>query len=175
MMTGTMEITTKIGCSVQCEYCLQALLMHRYTSDKDRPTMMSMETYTRCIDKLPPSVKIDFAGMCEPWIPPRCTDMVEYAYHKGHPIGIFTTMVGITQDDVPRLAQVQIDQLVVHLPDQGNHTTIQADDFYLSLLTQVLHYINVKNWGISCHGALPDAMREIVTMDWDIGNTLISR
>lgn len=78
MNNASLEITTRIGCSINCKFCPQKLLIDNYTSVK-RDIMMSFETFKRCIDKLPASVEIHFTGMSEPWGNPECTKMVEYA------------------------------------------------------------------------------------------------
>lgn len=46
-----MEITTKIGCSVNCKYCPQSLLLKNYYADNAaRKTMMSLGTFEACLN-----------------------------------------------------------------------------------------------------------------------------
>ena len=69
----SMEITTVIGCRVQCDFCPQSLLMNRYEKKNDveeitwgKPIVMSFEAFKICVDKLPLDVRIDFSGFAEP-------------------------------------------------------------------------------------------------------------
>ena len=64
----SIEITTKIGCPVQCKYCPQDKLIANYKSDK---TMMDFKDFRRWIDKVPTHVRVDFSGMCEPFLNKR--------------------------------------------------------------------------------------------------------
>ena len=82
-MSKFLEITTKIGCDINCKYCPQKLLISRYFSENiDRPVFMSFETFKTCIDKVPTDVKITFAGMSEPWLNQEFTKMFSYASEK---------------------------------------------------------------------------------------------
>ena len=49
---GSIEITTKIGCSCMCEYCPQTMLIKEYRGDKKekkKDTMMSFDVFKKCI------------------------------------------------------------------------------------------------------------------------------
>ena len=81
-----MEITTVIGCRVQCTFCPQTLLMDKYEekniTDKitwGKPVIMSFDTFKTCLDKLPKNVETDFSGYAEPWLNPECTKMILFA------------------------------------------------------------------------------------------------
>ena len=77
--SGRLEITTRIGCSVNCVYCPQKTLAARYmeTGNADnKPIVMSLDTFKACLDKTPKDTRIDFSGMAEPWQNKDCTKMV---------------------------------------------------------------------------------------------------
>ena len=64
-----MEITTVIGCRVQCTFCPQTLLMNKYEEKANinkitwgEPVIMGFDTFRTCIDKLPKDTEIDFSG-----------------------------------------------------------------------------------------------------------------
>lgn len=173
-MNGTMEITTKIGCAMRCKYCPQALLMQEYKMLAHQ-TMMSLDTFKQCMDKIPAYITIDFSGMCEPWLNPQCTDMVEYAVATGHLIRIFTTLVGMTTDDIRRLSNLKIEQLVLHLPDEKRNAAIPIDDDYIERLKLMMQTVNAQNKGISCHGKLAPEVAPLVNQSWDIGSEMIDR
>lgn len=174
-MNGTMEITTKIGCTMRCKYCPQSLLIREYTQDSKRPIMMSMDTFKQCIDKIPDYITIDFSGMCEPWLNPQCTDMVEYAAKAGHPIRIFTTLVGMTMNDIERLGRLEVEQLVLHLPDAQGNASIPVDADYIKRLSVMIHTVEARNKGISCHGTLAQEVVPLIDQSWNIGSELIDR
>jgi adenine C2-methylase RlmN of 23S rRNA A2503 and tRNA A37 len=81
----SLEITTKIGCSNMCSYCPQQKIIRAYN---DKETIMSLETFKICLDKVPKDVVIVFSGFCEPFLNPICIKMIKYAndilpYPKG--------------------------------------------------------------------------------------------
>ena len=174
-MNGTMEITTKIGCTMRCKYCPQSLLIREYTQDSKRPIMMSMDTFKQCIDKIPDYITIDFSGMCEPCLNPQCTDMVEYAAKAGHPIRIFTTLVGMAMNDIERLGRLEVEQLVLHLPDAQGNASIPVDADYIKRLSVMIHTVEARNKGISCHGTLAQKVVPLIDQSWNIGSELIDR
>ena len=61
-MGGRLEITTHIGCPMNCVDCPQGLLRSKYKGKRT----MSLEEYKKAIDKVPTDVRIDFSGMCRP-------------------------------------------------------------------------------------------------------------
>lgn len=119
----TLEITTNIaekGCVVDCVFCPQRILEKSYKSDK---RVMTLDDFKFAIDKVPREVRITFAGFTEPWLNKYATDMALYAHEKGHPVSAFTTAVGMTPEDVERLAAIPYvgnpnGGFCLHLPDQ---------------------------------------------------------
>ena len=145
-MSGRLEITTHIGCPVNCMDCPQGLLLSRYQGNKT----MDFEDYKRAIDKVPPSVRIDFSGMCEPFMNKRCADMILYARDKGHPLALYTTLQGATKEDYEKLKDVQYEVVTIHLPDKDGRSHFKVTDEYL----EVLGLWETNNY--SCHGSIDD-------------------
>ncbi|MBE6035714.1 MAG: hypothetical protein E7222_13605 [Clostridiales bacterium] len=154
--TASMEITTKIGCKIDCKYCPQDLLLKNYHKEKeDRASIMTMELYKKCINKIPLDVKIVFSGMCEPWLNPNCSDMVLYAFEKGYKIDIFTTLVGMTKDDFKKIEHIPFGRFDIHIPDDSDNSNIAINDQYLDLLEYVINVIQTKSKtqkDFCCHG-----------------------
>jgi adenine C2-methylase RlmN of 23S rRNA A2503 and tRNA A37 len=94
-----LEITTKIGCRVDCNYCPQQRLIGSYRKRSDIFNM-SVDSFKKCLDTVPPEVNIHFSGMCEPWLNPECTHMLLHANERGHKIKASTTLVGMNIEDV---------------------------------------------------------------------------
>lgn len=120
---------------------------------------MTPETFRACIDKLPKDTRIDFSGMCEPWLNKDCTDMVLYAHEKGFPITVYTTLVGMSIEDFGKIKDIPFEEFVVHVPDDQNSADIPITEEYLRLLRQVALYRRDDGYmlltGVSCHAGLP--------------------
>lgn len=141
---GRLEITTHIGCPINCVDCPQALLRSRYQGK----LMMSLDDYKRAIDKVPAGTRIDFSGMCEPFANPACADMILYAAEKGFPLALYTTLQGATREDYEKLKDIPFEVTTIHLPDQNGRSHFVITDEYLELLYDwPCHYY-------SCHGAV---------------------
>ena len=143
---GRLEITTHIGCPVNCLDCPQELLRSKYHGK----LMMDLDDYKRAIDKVPAGTRIDFSGMCEPFTNPHCTDMILYAAEKGFPLALYTTLQGATAEDYKRLKDIPFEVVTIHLPDKDGRSHFNITDEYLSLLD----VWNCHNY--SCHGQIDD-------------------
>lgn len=158
---GRLEITTHIGCPVDCLDCPQALLRSRYKGQQT----LDLDDYKRVIDKVPAGTRIDFSGMCEPFANKNCTDMILYAADKGFPLALYTTLQGVTLEDYERLKGVQYEVVTIHLPDKNGRSHFNITDEYLTLLSM---------WGThnySCHGDIDD--RVLPCLNW-YGRNLIT-
>ena len=120
-LAPTMEVTTTVpqnGCVVDCVFCPQRLLTESYQGQR----VMSLEDFQRRVDRIPKDVRITFSGFVEPWLNKHCTDMVLYAHETGHPVSVFTTGIGMSVDDIERIAHVPFmggpnGGFTFHLPD----------------------------------------------------------
>ena len=139
-----LEITTHIGCPVNCKDCPQELLKSKY---KGRRTLL-FEDYKKAIDKVPPGTRIDFSGMCEPFTNPECAEMILYAYEKGFPLALYTTLQGATLEDYEKLKDVKYEVVTIHLPDAEGRSHFNITDEYLDLLGRW----ECDNY--SCHGEI---------------------
>ena len=144
-----LEITTHIGCPIDCRDCPQALLRERY---KGKLTM-DFEDYKKAIDKVPTEARIDFSGMCEPFCNPRCTDMILYAHEKGHPLALYTTLQGATMEDYERLRGIPFEVVTIHLPDCEGRSHFKITDEYLEVLANFFCH------NYSVHGQMDDRVR----------------
>lgn len=176
---GRIEITTKIGCTINCVYCPQKLLLRRYfENDKTKKSTLLLEDFKSCVDKLPEKTRIDFSGMAEPWLNSSCTDMVCYAVQKGHPVAIYTTLVGMTKQDFDRIKNLHFEEFVLHIPDGRSNAHIRIDNEYVQLLQEVITY--KKNdislvTGYSCHGEIHPAIINAIPKDSKLITELIDR
>jgi radical SAM protein with 4Fe4S-binding SPASM domain len=125
-----LEFTTVIGCRNMCGYCPQAAIINSYKGKGGM--VMSLEDFKTCVDKTPKGAEIAFSGFSEPFLNPKCIEMIEYAYEKGHPVSVYTTLVGASMDDIKRLGRIRFYDFVMHLPDK--EMTIKINDEYLAKL-----------------------------------------
>ncbi len=135
-----MEITTIIGCTVNCKYCPQKLLITQYWKyDKNRPKVMSLQTFKNCLNKLPKYTQIYFAGMSEAFLNKECIKMIKYSLEMGYHVGVYTTCVGLSLSDCMQLIEMPIDSLILHVPDENNYAHIQMTSEYWKIIETLLN------------------------------------
>jgi hypothetical protein len=138
-MQEQLEITTRIGCSVNCtKYCPQEVLVSKYTGSR----VMTLEQFKILTGSVPANVMISFAGFCEPFLNTDTTDMILHAHGNGHKVQLFTTLVGFTERDLERLKDVPFDSVILHLPDAKGYAHIPITKEYKALLPRVLTTFN---------------------------------
>jgi len=160
------EISTRIGCSLDCRFCPQKTLVANYFRADGRTGVMPFETFARCIDKVPAGETVVFSGMAEPWLNPDCTRMMKYAQAKGHPLGVFTTLVGMSANDYAALKDAAPAELCLHIPDEEGNAHFPTDEAFWSLLDRVLADIasgKLTVTSLSSHGRIHPRIRSRVT------------
>lgn len=134
------EITAQIGCPVNCKkYCPQEVITKKYAGEK----ILSLWAFKNLIKTVPSSVPINFSGVCEPFINPQVVDMVLYVHKRGHPIIVFSTLVGLSPVGADRISSVPFQEFVLHLPDANKNAHIPLTRDYFLSLKMILS--NVKN------------------------------
>lgn len=162
----TLEITTVIpekGCVVDCVFCPQRTLTNVYKGER----RLTLENFKKAIDKVPTEVRITFAGFVEPWLNSSCTDMILYAHEKGHPISVFTTLVGVSIEDLERIKHIPFagapnGHFTVHLPDQERRAKHPINKKYIET---VEHLGKIKdqihNFTIMSMGQVHEDVRHV--------------
>lgn len=139
---GAIEITTKIGCNINCKYCPQHLFVNKYKKlFPDAPVKLSLKNFIKYIESVPENVRIEFSGMSEPFLNSECIDMILYANAKGHPIGVYSTLVGIKKVDINKLKYIEFDVFCIHLPDSEENTSFTITEEYIDVLKTVVNDI----------------------------------
>jgi hypothetical protein len=93
--------------------------------------------------------------------------MLLYAHEKGHPISVFTTMVGVSIEDIERIKHVPFagnpnGGFVVHLPDQERKAKHPITKKYIEAiehLGKVQH--EIQNFTIMTMGTVHEAVRHV--------------
>lgn len=116
----TLEITTIIGCPNKCDYCPQDLLIKEYQGNK----LMSLDDFKRILSHTPKYVQIDFTGFSEPFFNRESSKMMRYSLEQGYRTVLYTTLGGLTHEDVNILKGIRFNDLVFHV-----HKGIDKDKF----------------------------------------------
>lgn len=99
---------------------------------------MSFTDFVTMIKKVPKNVEIMFAGMAEPWLNKSCTDMVLWCFDNGYQVGVYSTAVGMDEDDVRRLRCLPFQYFTIHLPDADGLMRLKVDEKYLLVLLMLM-------------------------------------
>lgn len=126
-----LEVTTVIGCSVDCKYCPQKLLINRYfETDKARKSRMTIDDFKVYLEHTPKNCEFVFCGMAEPFLNKDCMEMIKMACDAGRDVSLFTTLVGLTFAELERLLTYPIRYVTLHVADKFNNAKIQLDEEY---------------------------------------------
>lgn len=143
-------LNTTLICPNACSYCpLDQIPKGNYRGIKT----MTWEIFKNCIDNCPEGTVFHFSGLGEPFINPRCTDMILYVYEKGHDVLVYTTMSHTTVEDIERLKHIPFVLWQTHVPDEkglfSEKKLIQPKEKYEALRD------NIKKLRITCVGGTP--------------------
>lgn len=170
------EITTKIGCSINCKYCPQKKLVSTYL-EKCKNEYLKMADYIKILKNIPNVTLLRFCGMCEPFLNPHCADMIVYAKEKGFNVDCYSTLVGLNIDDVDRVLEA-VDNFVPHIPDKNMNAGIPVTDEYIEKLKKVLAF---KRDGkrlvrsASSHGEIDNRIKELIPDDVQVSTWMQDR
>lgn len=170
-----LEITTNIGCSVNCKYCPQGLLIKSYTDNgrNKNNLMMSFELFKKCIGKVVKKGTVSFCGMSEPFLNPECAKMIKYAYAQGYSVNLFTTLVGMKKEDLELIKDVKFNNVVLHIPDEEGNARFNVNEEYLSILKMFSQNIRIDSY--SCHGTVHKSIRDYISEEVYMRNKLHGR
>lgn len=136
----TLEITTVIGCKVNCRYCPQKVLLGRYfEKDKNRKHVMSLEDFKVFLRHTPEHCDFMFAGMSEPYLNPDCTEMLKLACEAGKNVSLYTTLEGITQKDVDEILKLPFQFVGLHVADEKNFASITVTEEYYRIVERLIN------------------------------------
>lgn len=159
-MNGNLEISTVIGCKMQCSYCPQQTHVANYTQ-KSNQVKMTLPDFKKFIETIPTAVDIVFAGMAEPFLNTACVDMMQHAFAKGHTISVYTTCYGMSLQDVEQLKKLKFNHFCIHLPDADGIMKLKVTPYYLLVLEAAM----ALQTNVMCIGNLHPAVREVIGFD----------
>ena len=135
----TIEITTKIGCSVNSRYCPQSKLINEYSRLDNAEYMMSLDTFTTCLDKIPQNCRILFCGMAEPLLNPECIKMMRIALNSQRKVDLYTTLVGIDSYQLEELLELPFSFVTLHVADKYGYAKIKTDENYYAMIRRAIN------------------------------------
>lgn len=139
MNNPTLEITTVIGCSINCKYCPQKLLLSKYFSvDKRREHVMSLENFKKFLENTPNNCDIMFAGMAEPYLNADCTKMLKLACSAGRNVSLYTTLAGASDEDIDAMLELPIQFVELHVADEHGYAQIEESEEYYRKVERIL-------------------------------------
>lgn len=134
------EITTKIGCNVNCYYCPQKLLLSKYFENAPkRKVFLEFDDFNRCLSKLPGNCDVLFCGMSEPLLNPHCIEMMQAACETGRIVELFTTLVGANMETVKRICELPLNLITLHVADKFGHAKIPVSEEYYEMVEMLIN------------------------------------
>ena len=161
MKDAWLEITTKIGCKVNCSFCPQSTLVKKYDNFE---RLMSLENFKKIISTVPKNVEINFAGYAEPFLNPAASSMMVYAKKNRHSVFLFTTLIGFNKSHGDLINKLQFSYIKIHMPDTigmkiDENEWIKNHDLFLKY--------NFKNVQYMSMGILSERIQEYLIKNID--------
>lgn len=135
----TVEVTTMIGCRVNCKYCPQKVLLSKYFEhDKNRKSVMTVDDFKIFLNNTPDNCDLMFAGMVEPFLNPACTQMLTMACDAGRNVSLYTALEGATSKDVDAILQLPFQFVGLHVADESGNAHITVTEEYFKNIERLL-------------------------------------
>ena len=148
-----LEFNLNMGCSLNCIYCPQEKILKTYGERYDgKKRHMTFEEFKKIVDRhLNPCAIVAFSGMSEPFENSDFVHMAEYASESGYRIFLNTSLMGMNNEKFERLKGVEIESIILHIPDRENHSKFKITNEYLDLLDKFILFFQKKIKWYSCH------------------------
>jgi organic radical activating enzyme len=141
-----LEVTTVIGCRVNCRFCPQNLLVGKYFErDKNRKRVMTVDDFRIILDNISQDCVVTFAGMAEPFLNPNCTRFLQMACESGRKVRLYTTLEGATEDDVDAIIHMPLQFVGLHIADQMKYAHIKLNEQYFRMLEKLVNAKKINN------------------------------
>lgn len=116
-MSSIIEVSAIANCPMRCDYCAQDKLQEAYKGPKE----ITLELFEKCLDNLIPGDAVYFAGFVESCIHPQFMELLRMTLARGHRCRIYTTGRGLNVQQAREIAHMDLEKIVLHLPDAGGH------------------------------------------------------
>ena len=166
----SVDISTNIGCRVLCKFCPQEVSMSNYAIKNDleqiklgNPVLMSYSMFVKIIKKIPKNVFIRFSAFSEPFLNPECGKMMKFASDNGYHVELFSTLVGMTSDDVDILKKINLKKFVIHLADNEKYAKIALTQ-HNEILKKIISS-SIENVFFMTMGTISNETKNIIGFD----------
>lgn len=129
------ETTLAVGCPNVCDYCPQKVLLSKYKGDR----VITLDNYKRCMETVPVSRHLTFAGQVEQFVNPDCAQIMKWARDRGHEMSMSTTLSHISHADIDMVASIPMRTTVVHVPADDGKIHMPIDAAYLDRLQHAVN------------------------------------
>jgi len=159
------EVTTVLGCPVNCIYCPQAQIIKE---GKGREKILHLKDFKKAINNIDIPLLIGWTGYSEPCLSKDLEGMVNYVTNKGFPQYISTTLAGNNDSVEFVIKSKDFNRFILHLPDNsGLMKGLKVDESYVR---KVKYFLDQKykdglssKVDICCFGAdLHPSIKDIV-------------
>lgn len=134
-----LDITTAIGCSMNCKFCPQSKLLSKYYENNvDRIKYLTVENFKVMLSNIEKERILVFAGLGEPFLNPDCMELLRVACDSEHRVYLFSTLVGASIADIEELVELPIDLCRLHVADKHKYANIPLTEEYYKKLQIVL-------------------------------------
>ena len=169
-MGRTISFTTNVGCRIQCKFCPQDDIMTSYAKTENiskiefgSPPLMTYQKFVSMLEKIPKDVVIIFSGFTEPYLNPECGKMIMYTFEKGYRMEVYSTLVGMTLEDVDILKKIEkkLIRLTIHLPDVEKYAKIAITNQFKQVLEKIVS-LSIENTYFMTMGTVPEEIEKII-------------
>lgn len=162
------EFNLNIGCSMNCHYCPQDVLLNAYKKYGKDPQKrhLTFEDFKFIVDeRMNPGASVSFSGMSEPFENNDFFKMLIYASENGNTILLNTTLTGLTEEMLDEMIRRKIKiECILHIPDNKGNSHFRITDTYVRIFENFIKYYGSSVTYITCHGDAPnDAIKDIVS------------
>lgn len=113
--TRQMAISATVDCPVGCSYCPNPSHQKEYNGSR----FMSRLDFEFFLSKIPKSVAIGFTGFSEVFLNPDAIEMASIAASSGYKVHAYSTLFGLSLDDLDRLRAIPFSRFSIHMPDKN--------------------------------------------------------
>ena len=168
------DITTVMGCRLDCHFCPQKSLLREYKKKSNcAKSKMTLEDFSSILPQIQEGGVITFSGMSEIFQNPEASQMIKLAYEKGFRVQLFTTLMGICDEDFDALRDVRFSTVVLHIPDEEGNSKFVIDEAYLSHLKRFHENYDILYY--SCHGTVHHLVKDIIQSNIPIDRDMYNR
>ncbi len=168
------EITTAMGCRLNCRFCPQKKLLEEYKkTENPNKTVMTLEDFKGILSQVYENGIITFSGMSETFENEEASLMIREAYERGFKLQLFTTLQGMSDKDFDILKGVKFQMIVLHIPDEEENSKFVIDEEYLEHLQRFISEYDILYY--FCHGNVHPLVSNIINPKTPIDSEIKNR